>query len=151
MTEVEKILDRLHELVGNVCRDFSGATHFSVGDSYFLTFPDARLALAAVERLAEEWRAPEHREGALCPMGAAVHKGVLYTFRDFVYGRDVNIAAAVERVARRFFPDDTVVLVTGQVRRDLVGSEWDERFQRMDVRASVPELADLEIYRLGTR
>jgi len=149
MTDVEKILDRLHALVGNVCRDFSGATHFSVGDSYFLTFPDARLAIAAVERLAEEWRAPGHREGALCPMGVAVHKGVLYAFRDFVWGRDVNIAAAVERVASRLSPADTVVLVTGQVRRDLVGSAWDERFQRVDVRPSAPGLADIEIYRLG--
>jgi class 3 adenylate cyclase len=38
MTDVEKILDRLHALVGEVCRDFNGATRFSVGDSYFLTF-----------------------------------------------------------------------------------------------------------------
>jgi adenylate cyclase len=149
MTEVEKILDRLRELVGNVCRDFRGANHFSRGDSYFLTFPDARLAIAAVERLAEEWRAPGHREGSLCPMGVAVHKGVLYAFRDFLYSRDVNIAAAVERVASRLSPADTVVLVTGQVRRDLVGSAWDERFQRVDVTASVPGLADIEIYRLG--
>jgi class 3 adenylate cyclase len=149
MTEVEKILDRLRELVGNVCRDFSGATHLSVGNSYLLTFPDARLAIAAVERLAEGWRAPGHREGALCPMGVAVHKGVLYAFRDFLYSRDVNIAEAVERVASRLSPADTVVLVTGQVRRDLVGSAWDERFQRLDVRPSAPRLADIEIYRLG--
>jgi len=149
MTEVEKILDRLQELVGNVCRDFSGANRFSAGDSYFLTFPDARLALAAVERLAEEWRAPGHREGSLCPMGVAVHKGVLYAFRDFLYSRDLNIAAAVERVARRVSPGDTVVFVTGQVRRDLVGSAWDERFQRVDVGPSVPGLAGIEIYRLG--
>jgi adenylate cyclase len=149
VTEVEKILDRLRELVGNACRDFSGAIHSSVGDSYFLTFPDARLAISAVERLAEEWRAPGHREGSLCPMGVAVHKGVLYAFRDFVYSRDVNIAAAVERVASRLSPADTVVLVTGQVRRDLVGSAWDERFQRVDVSPSFPVLADIEIYRLG--
>jgi len=149
MADVEKILDRLHALVGKVCRAFNGATRFSVGDSYFLTFPDARLAIAAVERLAEEWRAPGHREGVLCPMGVAVHKGVLYAFRDFVWGRDVNIAAAVERVASRLSPADTVVLVTGQVRRDLVGSEWDKRFQHADVRPSVPVLADIEIYRLG--
>jgi class 3 adenylate cyclase len=149
MTQVEKILDRLHALVGNVCRDFSGTTHFSVGDSYCLTFPDARLAITAVEHLAGEWRAPGHREGALCPMGVAVHKGVLYAFRDFVHSRDVNIAAAVERVARNLFPADTVVLVTGQVQGDLVGSEWDKRFQRVDVRPSVPVLADIEIYRLG--
>jgi class 3 adenylate cyclase len=151
MTDVEKILDRLRELVGSVCRDFSGATRFSLGDSYFLTFPEARLAIAAVERLSEEWRAPGHREGSLCPMGVALHKGVLYAFRDFLYSRDVNIAAAVERVGSRLSPADTIVLVTGQVRRDLVGSAWDERLQRMDIGASVPALAETEIYRLGNR
>jgi len=149
MTQVEKILDRLRELVGIVCRDFGGATHYSVGDSYYLTFPDARLAITAVQRLAEEWRAPGHREGAFCPMGVAVHKGVLYAFRDFVYSRDVNITAAVERVASRLSPADTIVLVTGQVRDDLVDSEWGERFHRIDVGPTVPVLADIEIYRLG--
>ena len=74
---------------------------------------------------------------------------MLYAFRDFLYSRDLNIAAAVERVARRVSPGDTVVFVTGQVRRDLVGSAWDERFQRVDVGPSVPGLADIEIYRLG--
>jgi hypothetical protein len=82
-------------------------------------------------------------------MGVAVHKGVLYAFRDFVYSRDVNIAAAVERAASRLSPADTVVLVTGQVRCDLVGSAWDKRFQRVDVRPSVPGLSDIEIYRPG--
>ncbi len=149
MTEVEKILDRLRELVGNVCRDFNGANRFSAGDSYCLTFPDPRLAIAAVERLAEEWHAPERREGSRCPMSVAVHKGVLYAFRDFLYSRDLNIAAAVERVASCTAPGDTIVFVTGQVRRDLVGTTWDERFQRIDVRPSVPGLADIEIYRLG--
>src|SRR5262245_50059909 len=151
MREVEKILDRLRELVDNVCREFTGANRFSAGDSYFLTFQDARLALAAVERLADEWRAPGHREGSLCPMGMAVHKGVLYAFRDFLYSRDLNVAAAVERAASRVSPDETVVFVTGQVRRDLVGSEWDERLQRVDVGPGVPGLADVEIYRLGNR
>jgi class 3 adenylate cyclase len=149
ITEVEKILDRLHELVGNVCRDFTGANRLSAGDSYLLTFPDARLAIAAVERLTDEWRAPGHREGSLCPLGVAVHKGMMYAFRDFLYSRDLNIAAAVERVASRVSPTDTVVLVTGQVQRDLVGSAWDERLQRVDVGQNVPVLADIEIYRLG--
>ena len=70
--------------------------------------------------------------------------------RDFVWGRDVDSAAAVERVASRLSPADTIVLITGQVRGDLVGSEWGERFQRVDDRPSVPRLADIEIYRLRT-
>jgi hypothetical protein len=48
-------------------------------------------------------------------------------------------------------PGDTVVFVTGQVQRDLMGTAWDERFQRIDVEPSTPRLADIEIYRLGKR
>lgn len=84
-------------------------------------------------------------------MSVAVHKGVLYAFRDFLYGPDLNAATAVERVASRTSPGDTVVVVTGQVRRDLVGTAWNERFQRIDVKPSLPRLADIEIYRLGKR
>jgi adenylate cyclase len=148
MTEVEKILDRLRELVGNVCQDFSGATRFSAGDSYCLTFPDPRLAIAAVERLAEEWRDPKRREGSRCPISIAVHKGMLYAFRDFLFSRDLNIALAVE-LAGRTSQDDTMVFVTGQVHRDLLGTAWEERFQRIDILPSVPGLAGIEIYRLA--
>jgi class 3 adenylate cyclase len=84
-------------------------------------------------------------------MGVVVHKGVLFAFRDFVWGRDVNIVAALERVASRLSPAETIVLVTGQVRGDLVGSEWDAQFQHVDVKPSIPVLADIEIYRLGNR
>jgi class 3 adenylate cyclase len=149
MAQIEKILDRLRELVVNVCRDFSGTNRFSAGDSYFLTFPEARLAIAAVERLTQEWRAPNHSEGSLCPMGVAVHKGALYAFRDFLYSRDLNIAAALERLASHVSPRDTGIFITGQVRRDLVGSGWDQRLQRVDVGSSSPILADIEVYRLG--
>ena len=129
-----------------MCQDSSGTVRFSAGDSYCLTFPDVRLAIAAVECLAEEWRAPGRREGSLCPMSLAMHKGVLYAFRDFLYGRDLNIAAQVERFASRQSPGDTVIFVTRPVWRDLVGSAWDKRFQRVDVISSA---ADIEIYRLG--
>jgi adenylate cyclase len=149
MTEVEKLLDRLRELVVTVCRDFGGTNRFSAGDSYFLTFPQAQSAIAAVAKLTEEWRTPGRREGSLCPMGVAVHKGVLYAFRDFLYSRDVNIAAAVERLASRVSPKETTIFVTGQVRSDLAGSAWDQRFQRVDVEPSAPGLAEIEIYRLG--
>ena len=148
MLEVEKILDRFRELVGKVCREFNGANRFSAGDSYCLTFPEPGLAIAAVERLAGDWQAPGRPEGSRCPMSVGMHKGVLYAFRGFLYSRDLNTAAAVERVASRMSPDDTIVCVTGQVQRDLVGTAWHSRFQRIDVRPSVPRLADIEIYRL---
>jgi class 3 adenylate cyclase len=149
MIEVERVLDRLRELVGTVCRDFNGANRASAGDAYFLTFPDAGLAMGAAERLVKEWNAPSCLEGSRCPMGVAVHKGVLFAFRDFLHSKDLSIAAAVERAAARLSPNDTVVFVTGPVQRDLVGGAWANRLERVDVGPGAPILAAVEIYRLG--
>jgi hypothetical protein len=80
--------------------------------------------------------------------GLVVHKGELYAFRSFLYGNDLNVAVWVERAAR--LPHgDTAIFVTGQVRRDLEGSPWDERLQPVDVQPITPPLAEIEIYRLG--
>ena len=69
LATVEKILDRLFELVSSVCRECGGTTRFGQGDAYCLTFPEARLAMAAGEALA--------RSGAPLPTrGAALlHEG----------------------------------------------------------------------------
>lgn len=145
MTAIEAMLDRLRELVDGACRDFGGVNRLSAGDSYCLTFPDPKLALGAVERLVEQW------QNSCCPLSVAIHKGVLYVFRDFLHSPDLNIATAVERVASRAGGPDAVAFVTGKVRRELAGSEWDARLRRVDVEPSVPRLAGIEIYRLEKR
>ena len=145
MSEVEKILDRLRELVDRVCRDFDGVSRMSVGDSYCLTFADPKLALAAVERLVEEWHAPGRPEAARCSLGIGVHKGVLYAFRDFLHGPDLNIATLVERALTLGPARNAIAAVTGPVRRDLSGTEWDARFRRVDVGPGEPRLKGIEI------
>lgn len=147
MTEVEAILDRLHELVGELCREFNGTIRFSGGDSYYLTFPEGELAIAAVERLMEEWSAPLSR-GSRPPMSVAVHRGMLYAYRDFLHSTDITITAAVERFVSRMSPDNTAAFVTGQVRDELLRSYGDERFERVEVRPRVPGLGDLQVFRL---
>jgi class 3 adenylate cyclase len=91
MTAIEKVLDRLFDLVGRMCREFGGNNRFSSGDSYCLTFSDPDAAIAAVERLYEVWSGLRQRESFYCPINIAVHKGTLYAFRSFLYGVDVNI------------------------------------------------------------
>ena len=145
---VEKLLNRLYELVGRVCREFGGINRFEAGDSYCLTFQDPGRAMAAVECLAAEWGAFAPREGIRCPMNVAVHKGQLYAFRSFLFSSDLNIVLDVESATRRMLPVDTSIFVTGQARRDLVGTPWDERLHPVDVRPTLPRLAEIEIYRL---
>jgi class 3 adenylate cyclase len=151
MSEVEKILDRLRDLVDRACRDFDGVSRMIAGDSYCLTFADPKLAIAAVERLVEEWHAPGRAEAARCSLGIGVHKGVLYAFRDFLHGLDLNIAWAVERERGRAAAGDIMAAVTGPVRRDLSGTEWHARLRRIDVEPGEPRLKGIEIYFLARR
>ena len=148
MEAVEKVLNRLYELVGRVCREFSGTNLFGAGDAYTLTFLDPGLTMAAVEHLAEEWGAFKRRDGIRCPMNIAVHKGKFYAFRSFIYSTDLIVVGYVENATRRLPSGDTSIFVTGQVRRDLVGTPWDERLQPIDVQPTSPVLAEIEIYRL---
>jgi len=152
ITVVEKVLDWLLELVGRVCRACGGTTRFSAGDAYCLTFPELHLVMAAVERLAEEWGAFAHAEGLPCSMKVVVHKGVLYAFRSYLYGRDLAIAAGwVPSATPRVSPGDTAIFVTGRVRQDLAETPWDVRLQPVDVQSTPAWLAGsehIEVYRL---
>jgi class 3 adenylate cyclase len=147
---VERILDRLLELVGRVCADFSGAHRSTSGDAYLLSFPDAARALTAVERLADGWNAFQRQEGIACSMNVAVHKGDLYAFRSYLLSRDVNLAFNVETATSRLESRGTSIFVTGRVRKDLAGTAWDARLRPVDIMPRPPRLADVEIYRLAT-
>ena len=109
-------------MVEGVCWEFGGTNRVGEADSYCLTFPDPGLTLTAVERLAEAWGAFECSEGLRCPMNVAVHKGVLYAFRSYLYSRDLAVAVAVESATSRLPPGATSIFVTDEVRRDLVGT-----------------------------
>jgi class 3 adenylate cyclase len=149
MGRIERILDYLLELMRRVCAEFSGTHRSTTGDSYVLTFPDAALAMAAVDRLAEQWNAFQHQEPERCSLNIAVHKGVLYAFRGFLLSADLNLTANVEAATKRLEASDTSIFVTGHVRKDLAGTAWDERFSPVDAGLRYPRLAELGIYRLA--
>jgi adenylate cyclase len=150
VTVVEKILDHLIDLVGRVCLEFSGTNRFSTADSYSLTFPDATRAMAAVERLAEEWTAFQRHQGIRCPMNVAVHKGVLYAFRSFLLSPDLDLATKLESATSPLASGDTSIFVTARVRAELLGTTWDGRLEPVDIGPTSPQLALIDVYRLGT-
>ena len=102
-----------------------------------------------MERLAEAWEAFERRAGLRCPMNVAVHKGVLYAFRSYLYSRDLAVAVAVESATSRLPPGAFSIFVTERVRQDLAGTPWEQRLQLVDVQPTSPRLAGIAIYRLG--
>lgn len=149
LSVVERILDHLLELVSRVCSDFSGTHRSNSGDAYLLTFPDAARAMAAVERLAEGWTAFQHHENVHCSLNVAVHKGVLYAFRSYLFSPDVNLTSNVEGATKRLESSGTSIFVTGHVRKDLASTSWEERLRPVDIGPRSPRLAGIEIYRLG--
>jgi class 3 adenylate cyclase len=148
MVVIEKSLDWLLELVNRVCRECSGTNRFGEGDAYCMTFPEASLAMAAVAHLTEEWGAFERREGLHCPINVVVHKGVLYAFRSYLWGSDLDVAFRVDRATHRMPPGDTWIFVTGPVQQALVATPWDKRLQPVDLGPTAPRLAAVEVYRL---
>jgi class 3 adenylate cyclase len=150
ISTVERTFDRLFELVADVCREFTGTSRFSAGDSCCLTFPEAGLALAAAERLAEEWAAFE-RETMGCGINVIVHKGTLFAYRSVLYSSDLSVAMAAEQATHNGEPAGLSVFITGEVHRDLVGTPWPARLKRADIQSRNRELANIAFYHLESR
>jgi class 3 adenylate cyclase len=148
-TTVEKILETLFGLIHRVARELGGTIRFGAGDGYCLTFADASLAMAAAERLSESWGAFVDQEKLPCPVNVAVHQGMLYAFRSYLYGPGIEIAFHVEAASHAVLgPHEGAVFVTGEVRSHLAGTVWEKRLTVAAIPPS-PRLATIVIYRLG--
>jgi class 3 adenylate cyclase len=149
VTVFERVLDNFLGLVGRVCAEFAGTNRISRGDSYVLTFPNVIQAIAAADRLLEEWGVVQRLENIRCPMNIVVSRGELYAFRSFLLGPDLSLAMDLETATSQLASGDTSIFITGQVREGLAGSTWEERLQPIDIRPLYPRLADIAFYRLG--
>jgi class 3 adenylate cyclase len=150
LTVVEGVLDRLLELVDQVCQEFGGTNRYNPGDSYCLTFSDPDRAMAATERLAQEWALYDRRERLGCSLLAALHKGTLYLYRSYLYSADLRTVSAVVTAASRLAGADTSIFVTGQVQQELTKTPWHARLQRVDIGpGDRNHLAEIKVFRLG--
>lgn len=149
LTTVERVLDRLFELVNQVAREDGGTIRFNAGDAYCLTFGDADAAVAAAERLGEAWATFVRAERLPCPVNIAVHQGVLYAFRSYLFGPGLEVASGAERASTRALsPGDGGIFLTGEARKGLAGAGWNARLHRIDVGSDDRRLTGIEIYRL---
>jgi len=132
-TGVERVLDRLLELVGQICLQFGGINRFSAGDAHCLTFSDADRAMAATEQLTQDWNLFDRREQLNCPMVAALHKGTLYIFRSYVFSGALNTVTGIVNISQSQSQTGSVIFVTGEVQRELAGTHWNTRLQRVEM------------------
>lgn len=149
MTTIEKILDALFETVNRTTRELGGIIRFSAGDSYCLTFVDGNNAICCAERLSESWAAFVRQSALNCTINVAIHQGTMYAYRSYFYGPGINIASNVEAASRRVLaPNEGAVFVTGEVRKNLVGTAWHSRLDPVDIQSRLSRLAGIEVFRL---
>ncbi len=147
MTTVEKILEALFGLTRRVAGQFGGTVRFSSGDAYCLTFTGASLAMAAAEHLSGSWEGFVRQERLPCALNVAVHQGLFYAFRSYLYGPGIDVAASVEDATKgALAPHEGAIFITGEMRSALAGTVWETRLTRTDVR--LRRHPRIEVFRL---
>jgi len=146
---VERILDALDALTRRSAQELGGTIRFNLGDSYCVTFDEAAQAIAWAERLTRNWDAIRHQEQFGCTISIGLHRGTLYTFRSFLYGRDVWIASQLQTASAKLLEsEENGIFVTGAVRSALFGTPSHNRLQPITLLPLPQTLAGIEIYRL---
>jgi class 3 adenylate cyclase len=147
---VELLLDKLDAVTRGTAREFAGTIRFNLGDSYCITFEEAAQAIGGAERLSQSWDAALRGQFG-CGMSIGLHRGSVYTFRSFLFGRDVWIASQLQNASAKLLATgENGIFVTSTVRNALFDSSWHNRLQPVELEPlPVRFLAGIEFYRLG--
>jgi adenylate cyclase len=146
---VERILDELDALVRSNAQELGGMIRFNLGDSYCVTFAEAAQAIAWAERVTRRWQAIRCQQQFDCTISIGLHRGTLYTFRSFLYGRDVWIASQLQSASGKLLRNgEDGIFVTGAVRSALFGTPSHNQLQPITLHPLPKSLAGVEVYRL---
>jgi len=146
---VERILDALDALARGSAQELGGTVRFNLGDSYCVTFSEATQAIAWAERLTRSWDAIRHQEQFGCTISIGLHRGTLYTFRSFLYGRDVWIASQLQSASGKLLEsEENGIFVTAAVRNALFGTPSHNRLRPVALLPLPAALVGIEVYRL---
>lgn len=137
---VEKLLTHLDSLEKEVCEEYGGTIRLIIGDAYLLTFPSASLALAAIEKLCQNWGNFIRDNQIDCGLGIGVSQGDLYIFRSCIYGQDINIALKLEYISSLICPskNKNSVIVSKRIKDEVGNTDWCEKLQKIE------EIANLD-------
>lgn len=142
--EVEKLLTQLDLLEKEVCEAFGGTIRIIIADAYLLTFPEAHLALSAIEVLCQKWKKFIQSNPHCCGLAVGINKGDLNIFRSCTYGRDINIAARLEPIGRLICSQTTqnTVMVSERIKNEVSGTPWERKLQKVDKNFILENLLD---------
>ena len=108
--------------------------------------------MSATERLAQAWDLFDRREQVNCQLVAALHKGTLCLFRSYVLSAALNVVAGIVDSSLSQSQNGSAIFVTGEVQRELTGTHWITRFQRVEVGlGDRNQLAGIDVFRLDPR
>jgi hypothetical protein len=100
--------------------------------------------------LTTSWDAIRHQEQFGCTISIGLHRGTLYMFRSFLYGRDVWIASQLQGASGKLLGrDENGIFVTAAVRDALFGTPSHNRLQPVALRPLPAALAGIDVYRLS--
>jgi adenylate cyclase len=146
---VERILDALYAATHGMAQEFSGTVRSNQGDSYCVTFAKAAQVIAGAERLTRNWEATGHQEQFGCTINIGLHRGTLYAFRSFLYGRDVRIASQLESASAKLLEsNENGIFVTGAIHSALFDALSHNRLQPVTLQPLPAALVGIEVYRL---
>ena len=136
MKDAEEMFTFHENLHNHICVEFAGTIRSISGDQCFLTFSDADMAIAGLNRLRANWEeflVGKNLTGKL-PIAIGVHKGEFYILRSTIFGHEVTMAAFVLRLAKRLSPrEKSCLFISGGVWSDLAGTEWENRLKRIEL------------------
>jgi class 3 adenylate cyclase len=123
-----------HEMIHQqVCEQFGGTVRLFIGDGCFMTFPESQLALAAIESLFSQWEKFVSLNRIPCLLRAGIHKGDIYLFRSYLFGKDINATVQLEALSGKLpSPRKSRALVSDSVRSEITGSIWEARLLRLE-------------------
>jgi class 3 adenylate cyclase len=150
ITKIERVLDMFDAVTYGMAQEFDGTVRFHQGDSYCITFAGAEQAIAGAERLIRKWDAIRLPEQFDCTISIGLHRGTLYLFRSFFFGRDVWIASRLQGASSKLLSsEENGIFVTNAVRTALFGTPWHNRLEPIALQPLVdPSLLGIAAYRL---
>jgi class 3 adenylate cyclase len=130
--EVEDFLFDYHDLLNEICEKHNGNIRNVSGDECFLTFSEADNLFSAIHELCASWKKiVEHYQFGL---SIAIHKGDLKIIRSYLYSNDIHTTIFLERLNSLMHParESISVIVSGRVKENAAGTNWECRFQELD-------------------